>query len=221
MLPIRRKLLDGFSTVFPPLQQHARKISAGSSPPPANPQNLAEEYLAWARWLDTLYQNAGNGGEQAARALADGKLGFALRRCLILREKAMLGGSAGHVLLEEAANLAREVEQIVGELTGREMPASDDWPLPYRLYSPQAGQGLLPLPPHGQQERRQQRQNRQNRLSAEEQRDAQLAVGCLALVLQLLHRQPALAESAQWHAANSSLKHSRQMGHLSGDVAPA
>lgn len=220
MLPIRRKLLDGFSTLLPPLQQHARPLSAGSSPPAANTQNLADEYLAWARWLDTLHQRARDGGEQAARALADGKLGFVLRRCLILREKAMLGGGNGHALLDEAASLAREVEQIVGELTGREMPASDDWPLPYRLYSPQAGQGSLPLAQHGQRERRQQRQSRQNLLSTEEQRDAQLAVSSLALVLQLLHRQPALAESDTWHAANTSLTNSRQMGHLSGETVP-
>ncbi|MFC3533146.1 hypothetical protein ACFOLG_13255 [Vogesella facilis] len=221
MMPIRRKLLDGFSSTFPPLQQQGRSMVAASSMPAANPQNLAEEYLAWARWLDELHRHANNGGEREVRALADGKLGFVLRRCMVLREKSMLGGSAGHVLLDEAAHLARELEQVVGELSGREMTAVDEWPLPYRLYSRQAPASHAPTaPPRGHRERRQGREHRQNLLTAAERHDAQLALGSLLLVLQLLRRWPALAEAPAWRAANLSLSRTRQMGHLAAEPTP-
>lgn len=220
MMPIRRKLLDGFSSAFPPLQQQGRSMVAASSMPAANPQNLAEEYLAWARWLDELHRHANNGGEREVRALADGKLGFVLRRCIVLRDKAMLGGTPGHILLDEAIQLARELEQVVGELSGREMTAVDEWPLPYRLYSRQApASPMLALPPRGHRERRRDGENRQNLLTDSERHDAQLALGCLLLVLQLLRRWPVLAEAATWRAANLSLARTRQMGRLA--VEPA
>ncbi|WP_174875345.1 hypothetical protein [Vogesella oryzae] len=214
MLPVRRKLLEGFSSRLPSALPHARSEPAASSVQADNPQALAKEYLAWARWLDDLRQHAGDGGEQAARALADGKLGFILRRCLVLREKTMLGGTAGHVLLEEVASLASELKQVVGELTGRTMPAVDEWPLPYRLYSRQADtQPTIAQPPRDQRERRRHGGQRRNHLTADELHDAQQAHGCLLLVLQLLQRrQPALAESATLQAASLDLEHARDMG---------
>ncbi|SCK25501.1 hypothetical protein [Vogesella sp. LIG4] len=216
MQPIRRKLLEGFGTLSPSPNPRHKPSPTPPKTPAANTPNLAEEYLAWARWLDVMHERARQGSEQEVRDLADGKLRFVLRRCMVLREKTMLGGTPGHVLLDETALLARELEQTIGELTGREMPPVDQWPLPCRLYHQQPASSLS-QPPLGYSERRRERPARQNQLTDAEHRDAQQAVGCLVMVLQLLRRQPVLIESLPWHAAHASLSRIRDMGRLHVD----
>ena len=108
-----------------------------SMPPPAqDPSALSGEFLSWARWLDTLRDAARGGDYAAVQALAKGKLRFILRRCSLLRDKAMLG-VLHHRQLTEAQALCQEFEQVIGELTGRIMPPADEWPLPVRFYAPE------------------------------------------------------------------------------------
>ncbi|GGX89286.1 hypothetical protein [Vogesella alkaliphila] len=220
MKPVRRKQFVSFGSgsswphVTPPL------TSAPPSVALSRPQ-LGAEYLAWAHWLDALHKRASQGNEADAWALAEGKLAFVLRRSLLLREKVMLGGSLSRAVTEETAALVQELEQVIGELTGREMLAVDDWPLPYRLYRRQgeAGKpatGATPqTPPPAGHDRRQGSRQRKNLLSAQAQQDCQQAVGCLRLALEILHRQPALAKSDAWQAANLGLARVIVLGHLS------
>ncbi|MFD2450205.1 hypothetical protein ACFSQE_18760 [Vogesella fluminis] len=100
-----------------------------------------------------------------------------LRRSLLLREKLMLGGSPSRAVTAETAVLVQELEQVIGELTGREMTAVDDWPLPYRLYRRQ-GEASRPAVTSGSNhDRRQGSRQRKNLLSAQAQQDCQQAVG--------------------------------------------
>ncbi|MCQ4145068.1 hypothetical protein [Vogesella sp. AC12] len=214
MKPVRRKQFVSFGSS--PSWPHATPPLASAPPSVAltRPQ-LGAEYLAWAHWLDALHKRASQGNEADAWALAEGKLAFVLRRSLLLREKVMLGGSLSRAVTEETAALVQELEQVIGELTGREMAPVDDWPLPYRLYRRQ-GDASKPNPaPAAGHDRRQGSRQRKNLLSAQAQQDCQQAVGCLRLALEILHRQPPLAKSDAWQAANLGLARVIVLGHLS------
>lgn len=214
MKPVRRKQFVKFGSDSPWPQTTPSAIAAPLSATLARPQ-LGAEYLAWAHWLDALHKRASQGNEADAWALAEGKLAFVLRRSLLLREKLMLGGSPSRAVTAETAVLVQELEQVIGELTGREMTAVDDWPLPYRLYRRQ-GEASRPAVTSGSNhDRRQGSRQRKNLLSAQAQQDCQQAVGCLRLALEILHRQPALAKSDAWQAANLGLARVIVLGHLS------
>ncbi|MGM8063289.1 hypothetical protein [Vogesella indigofera] len=214
MKPVRRKQFVSFGSgsswphATPPL------ASAPPSVALTRPQ-LGAEYLAWAHWLDALHKRASQGNEADAWALAEGKLAFVLRRSLLLREKVMLGGSLSRAVTEETAALVQELEQVIGELTGREMAPVDDWPLPYRLYRRQGDTSKQNPAPAAGHDRRQGSRQRKNLLSPQAQQDCQQAVGCLRLALEILHRQPPLAKSDAWQAANLGLARVIVLGHLS------
>ena len=214
MKPVRRKQFVNFGSSSS--WSHATPPLANAPPSVAltRPQ-LGAEYLAWAHWLDALHKRASQGNEADAWALAEGKLAFVLRRSLLLREKVMLGGSLSRAVTEETAALVQELEQVIGELTGREMAPVDDWPLPYRLYRRQGDTSKQNPPPAASHDRRQGSRQRKNLLSAQAQQDCQQAVGCLRLALEILHRQPPLAKSDAWQAANLGLARVIVLGHLS------
>jgi hypothetical protein len=212
MTKIHRKLvyaLPGNPAPWSPQQAGTPPV-----PPPeaSDTSALSEEFLGWARWLDSLRDAAKGGSHDAVQALAKGKLRFILRRSSLLRDKTMLGNLQA-AQLNEALALTQEFEQVVGELTGRIMPAADEWPLPMRFYLPQpatrAAAGL-----HHPQERRRQGIERQNRLDAVTQAEAQQIYGCLRLVLRLLQQQINLAESPAMQQASSILASTHRLGHL-------
>lgn len=207
MNEIRRKLLShlGQSPWFTP----ATGKPAVRHQQLASDDNLAEEYQGWARWLDGLRAAAQQGDMAALRALAHGKLRFLLRRTILLRDNTMLG-IRQHAHLAEASALIREFEQLMGELTGRPMPAHDEWPLPARLYDTLPQQ---PEPPPPVQERRRQ-PARQNRLDPVSKDLAQQVCNSLQLILRLLQQHSCLAGHAGMKTAANDLAHAMALGLL-------
>jgi hypothetical protein len=190
---------------------------ASMPPPAADTSALSGEFLNWARWLDTLRDSARGGEYAAVQALAKGKLRFILRRSSLLRDKAMLG-QLHHPQLAEAQALCQEFEQVIGELTGRVMPPADEWPLPVRLYTPEAAPGTAgKTSGHRGLHERRHVPTRQNRLDAVSQSEAQQVYGCLRLVLRLLQQQVNLAESPAMQQANDLLARTVKLGHLDSE----
>lgn len=142
------------------------------------------EFLDWVAMLDDLARRAGSGQDEDARQLALAKLRFLLRRVQHLREQMMLGGRGqAKAGLERLAHLVEEWGQVLQELTGRQPVAVDDWPLPYRLYSRQAG--ALPSPGFSPRlaERRQRQRLGDNVLLPPEQEAALLVLHGIRFVL--------------------------------------
>lgn len=207
MNEIRRKLLShlGQSPWFLPT---VSKPAVGQQQAP-NESNLAEEYQGWARWLDGLRAAAREGDMAALRALAHGKLRFLLRRSILLRDNTMLG-IRQHAHLAEACALIREFEQLMGELTGRSMPAHDEWPLPARLYD------VLPAQTEARayhQDRRRQ-PARQNRLDTVSKDLAQQVCNSLQLTLRLLQQHSCLAGHPGMKTAANDLANAMALGLL-------
>lgn len=213
MIRIGRKLIRSLQEISTPpeLQLAERHKWLASTMPAPQTSSLANEFLAWAQWLDKLRDASQGGDEAAVWALAHGKLQFILRRVSLLQEKVMLG-SPKPALVSEAASLSDELEQVIGELTGRVMSAVDEWPLPMRLYSKSST--VNPQAPTRILERRKSRPQRQNRLDKESHQAAQKACASLQLVLTVLQQQTALAESSLLHKAADSLTRAVQLGRL-------
>lgn len=145
------------------------------------------EFLDWVAMLDDLARRAGSGRDEDARQLALAKLRFLLRRVQHLREQMMQSGR-GHARsgLERLVRLVEEWGQVLQELTGRQPVVVDDWPLPYRLYSRQAGE--LPstaFAPRVAERRRRQRPG-DNVLLPQEQEAAVLVLHGIRFVLALV-----------------------------------
>lgn len=204
---IRRKLvspLGGQGWPQPPARSPDHK------PPDENDSSpLASEYQDWARWLDALRLAAEGGQMGALRALAHGKLRFLLRRCLLLRDNTMLG-IRHHAQMDKTGSLIREFEQLMGELTGRPMPAEDEWPLPGRLYD--AGSSTTADSSAPGERRRQ--PGRQNRLDAVSLDLAQQIHSSLQLTLRLLQQHGSLAGSASMQDASAGLARAATLGKL-------
>lgn len=213
MIRIGRKLIRSLQAITTPPDdsQAARRQWLAAAMPKPQTSSLANEFLAWAQWLDSLRDASQSGDETAVWALAHGKLQFILRRVLLLREKVMLSGPK-HALATEAASLSEELEQVIGELTGRVMSAVDEWPLPVRLYNKSTT--VSDEPPASIPDRRQSRQQRQNRLDKESHQAAQQACASLQLILTVLQQQAALAESGLLHKTSDSLARTVQLGRL-------
>lgn len=159
-----------------------------------------EEYRQWAQYLDELAQQARQGQDEEARALARGKLKFLRRRVELLREEALLSAVRDRLpIVQVLYQLTEELSQVVMELTGRVAAVADEWPLPYRLYSHgrQAVADAVPMAapsdepssaPHT--ERRAVARKEGNRLAEEERQD----VGYVIAGIRFIH---ALAQG--WH----------------------
>lgn len=207
MNPIRRKFISalGQQGWRPPAGAGAQLREQANS----EGGSLASEYQDWARWLDSLRQAASGGQMPALRALAHGKLRFLLRRSLLLRDNTMLG-IRHHAQLAEAGSLIREFAQLMGELTGRPMPAEDEWPLPARLYDA----AHSPSPATNSPGERRQQPGRQNRLDAISLDLAQQIHNSLQLTLRLLQQHGSLAGSRGMQQAANQLAHAAELGRL-------
>ena len=213
MIRIGRKLIRSLQAIYtaPDDTLAARRQWLARTMPAPQTSSLANEFLAWAQWLDGLRDASQSGNEAAVWALAHGKLQFILRRALLLREKVMLG-SPKPAQASEAASLSEELEQVIGELTGHIMPAVDEWPLPVRLYSKSSTANDEPA--ISILDRRKSRPQRQNRLDKDSRQAAQQACASLQLVLTVLQQHAAHAEPGLLHKASASLVRTVKLGRL-------
>lgn len=215
MAAIRRKILQNLSGNTQSWPDSG-SVSAGTALSSATRagSSLGDEYRAWARRLDALQAQAQQGDDSTMRALARGKLSFLLRRCLLLQEKVMMGGGRLNTAQKEAIQLACELEQVVGELSGHTMTHIDDWPLPYRLYSRNTPPARTDSPTGTGIDRRQGWRTRQNSLSEDERSSALQAVSILQLALQLRHPRHSADDDSERGQAQLRLKRIVQLGRL-------
>lgn len=150
------------------------------------------EYRQWAQYLDELAQQARQGQDEEARALARGKLKFLRRRVELLREEALLSAVRDRLPIAQAlCQLTVELSQVVMELTGRVAAVADEWPLPYRLYSRgrQAVADAVPVasasgePPSAPRtDRRAVARKEGNRLAEEERQDVAYVIAGIRFI---------------------------------------
>ncbi|MBV8680589.1 MAG: hypothetical protein JO338_09115 [Aquitalea sp.] len=154
------------------------------------------EYLDWVAYLDDLARQAREGRDEEARKLVLAKLRFLHRRVLLLHEQMMQGGrSQLKAGLDALQRIVAELEQAVQELTGRQPPVVDEWPLPYRLYS-REGVASEPLALSGRERRRRPRAAG-NVLQLEEQQAARLVLHGVRFVMALVRDGFGMAQHPQ------------------------
>lgn len=178
------------------------------------------EYLDWVAYLDDLARQAREGQDDAGRRLALAKLRFLHRRVLLLHEQMMQGGrSQVKTGLEALLRLASELEQVVQELTGRQPPVVDEWPLPYRLYSRQAppAEGMRLIA--GGRERRLRPRAAGNVLHPDEQHAARLVLHGMRFVMALVRDGFGMAQHPLLlQAADQVLRINELIGPEQGNI---
>lgn len=178
------------------------------------------EYLDWVAYLDDLARQAREGQDDAGRRLALAKLRFLHRRVQLLHEQMMQGGrSQVKAGLEALLRLASELEQVVQELTGRQPPVVDEWPLPYRLYSrqPPPADGMRLMA--GGRERRLRQRMAGNVLHADEQHAARLVLHGMRFVMALVRDGFGMAQHPLLlQAADQVLRINQLIGPEQGSI---